>query len=589
MKNLNRLFITSICLFLLLTAAWAQQRADTTQQPLRPPAVQEKPLPEIQLQEYTIVGLAKITLPHKIRAQIFKNVKLQWVPNPDIYQKELPAITFQFSRVKPSLLRLYEFSWLNSGVRYGSFNTAGVDINTQFKINNTLPYFTTDFSRSDGHVDNAQWTSAGLQTGIHQQLKEGHELHVGTNYRFNKNGIWRDADVFRKEWETQSTIWNVFGRLDQQWNQVWQTKLDGTYYLNDHDNALNYSDRGGKVAADILAQFRNTGMEGSAQYQNAKITTANGNLQKLAADTTVLQEYTSSLLSGKFLIRQNFAPVTVRVGVLYQKTNEEFTRNRMLKIDDNFAYPQASVEIGLNGWASASVGYTPGAEIVRLGNLVEDFPFSDFSNFRNVNYTSRWQGALNLDLPTDFHFTVGGVVSRVENYPAPLIAPADSNSATFTATQWGYPGWIFGAIRKVDLTEVQAKMRWQLVRRLLLRGWVNVRHSDIRDSGSNLFPAVGNEIPYFPNLAAQGSLAWTFYRQHEFLVSFDYTGNRYDDLENRVQLDSYFLLNARLNLALSNNIKLFVTGRNLLDTQYDEWKGFPAAGITGYGGFRIVM
>jgi hypothetical protein len=58
-------------------------------------------LPQIQLEDYTIIGLAKITLPQKKRTQVFRDVDIVWTSNDEILQKELPKITFQFSRIKP--------------------------------------------------------------------------------------------------------------------------------------------------------------------------------------------------------------------------------------------------------------------------------------------------------------------------------------------------------------------------------------------------------------------------------------------------------------------------------------------------------
>ena len=130
------LLILPILIMLGSQVIFGQQSADSLAR-----TQPRKELPQIQLQEYTIVGLAKISLPRKIRTQVFKEVDIDWSENQDLYNKELPAITFQFSRVKPSLFQLYDFPWLDSRIHYGSYNEAGVLVNMQFKAEQTLPYF----------------------------------------------------------------------------------------------------------------------------------------------------------------------------------------------------------------------------------------------------------------------------------------------------------------------------------------------------------------------------------------------------------------------------------------------------------------
>jgi len=72
-------------------------------------------------------------------------------------------------------------------------------------------------------------------------------------------------------------------------------------------------------------------------------------------------------------------------------------------------------------------------------------------------------------------------------------------------------------------------------------------------------------------------------------VSAEYTGTRYDDLQNQNQLGDYFLLNTRLDLQLSPNFIFFMGGYNLLNTSYDIYRGFVAPGVTGQAGLKIMM
>jgi hypothetical protein len=80
MRDRIYFLILSILIVLGSQAVFGQPSADSLQ-----PAQPEKVLPQIQLQEYTIVGLAKISLPRKIRTQVFKEVDIEWSDNQDVY------------------------------------------------------------------------------------------------------------------------------------------------------------------------------------------------------------------------------------------------------------------------------------------------------------------------------------------------------------------------------------------------------------------------------------------------------------------------------------------------------------------------
>ncbi|MCK4892618.1 MAG: TonB-dependent receptor, partial [Calditrichia bacterium] len=82
---------------------------------------------------------------------------------------------------------------------------------------------------------------------------------------------------------------------------------------------------------------------------------------------------------------------------------------------------------------------------------------------------------------------------------------------------------------------------------------------------------------------------WKFYKNHKITLFTNYTGTRYDDLTNQTQLSDFFLLNTRVDLQLNPNFLFFIAGYNLLDTQYEEFRGFIAPGVTGNVGFKIVM
>jgi outer membrane receptor protein involved in Fe transport len=122
-----------------------------------------------------------------------------------------------------------------------------------------------------------------------------------------------------------------------------------------------------------------------------------------------------------------------------------------------------------------------------------------------------------------------------------------------------------------------------------LLGWINIRNSDIRKASNFSETVEGNKAPYYPNLTVMGRLRWYFYREHFLSFMLNYVGNRYDDVLNTTELKQYLLFNARLDLKLNENFRLFIQGHNLLDKSYEEYRGFTAPGITGILGLKLNM
>lgn len=543
-------------------------------------------LPQIQMQEYTIVGLAKVTLPRKTRKKIQRDVKIAWIPNRKIYEKEPPAISFQFSRIKPSVLQLYEFPWLNTRLHYGSFNTGGINLNTQFKANNTLPYLNADYQQSDGHVTNAQWAFAGLQAGLHQKLSDNHLLHLATDYNFQKREIWGDYELYQQDWKTSTVLWKFFGSLEDKWHPIFRTELAASYYLDDHENAFKYRDRGYDITGTARLRIKNTEIEGILDYRAIDLSLSNGNLVRLPVDSTSLDKFSATLLSGYLYVRQKINLVNIKAGVLYQQSDEDISPVIGNKIKDDFIYPDLSLLLGFSGKGKIFVRYRPAIETYRFRTAIQILPFIDLAAIRLVNYSSRIEGGLDVNPSSKLDLNLTVRSSTTENYPA-VIYPADSLKAEFS--DGGYPGWNMGTLNEVQIQELYGKIDWEIVTGLRFRGWGNYRNSDIRNSGNLRVDVVNKEIPYFPRIESSGELVWSFYNEHKASVSGKYTDKRYDDLSNTTELPAYFLLNARIDLQIKSSLTFFIMGNNLLDEQYEVFKGFIAPGITGFFGIQFKL
>ena len=85
-------------------------------------------------------------------------------------------------------------------------------------------------------------------------------------------------------------------------------------------------------------------------------------------------------------------------------------------------------------------------------------------------------------------------------------------------------------------------------------------------------------IPYTPEHTAGGSLD-IFWGTGSMLISGHFESLRYIDRPNITLLNPFFLLNIHINQDISKNFSMFISGRNLLNTPYESFYGYPLPGI----------
>jgi len=225
-------------------------------------------------------------------------------------------------------------------------------------------------------------------------------------------------------------------------------------------------------------------------------------------------------------------------------------------------------------------------EINYFRSAVKAIPFSEFSDMKILDYKTRLEAGFDLQVPGGITLQLLSRYSEIEDYQA-VVAPSDSLKATFTET--GYPGWIFSSLGIVEISEIFGKCDWNPKSTVSVLAWINWRMSDIRQTGEISSSVIGNEVPYLPAFTAYGGVRWNFYQRHELKIWADYLSSRYDDLTNQVKVGGYALLNTSLQLNFGENYSFIISGQNLFDTRYEEFRGFTAPGITGWLGLRLIM
>jgi hypothetical protein len=557
-----------------LIAQQNQQNDGNSEKKTTPEPVQ---LPQLKLQEYTITGLSKITLPQKIRAQIFKKIDISWNKNPQLFFKESPTFLFGFSRIKPAFFRLHDFPRLNSQLYYGTFDEFGLKVSSQMTLNSFQPYISGDYGQSEGHRKNAQWKQGLAKAGFHQQLTKGHLLHGGVTYQRSNRGIWKDWQIFQQNWETQTTLAKSFVQLEQDWTSTFATKIGGNYYFDDHQNAFKYSDRGFDFSGEIILNMGSSSLKGRGEYEKEDIQKKPGNLTDHEIESS---RFNQQIVSGSLIFEQDFGPISAKFGGIIQQVEEAYGSSN--HVDSTYIYPYGALTIGLGEKASASLIYHPKTQIFRMRSMVSELPFSDVQEISVVNYYFRIEPSLFLQPFPNFKLNLSADLAGVRNYSAPIyMGDLDPNFLP-------YPSWNFGILNDIELQEIKGKLDWAITPWMEILGWINLRHSKIKKFQNMELDISGKQIPYLPSITSNGSLTVKPWKMLEIRLFGEYVGKRYDDIVNFDELEPFFLFNARIEIGLRDHFRIYTAVQNMFNKQYQRWSGFIESGTIAIAGFRLV-
>ncbi len=557
------------------------QQSDTSR-------VERKPLPEIQLQEYTIVGLERIRLPQKERVQIFRNVALRWVPNRSIWQKQSPQIGFRFSRVKPSLLRLYEFPWLNGWATYGSFNTTRVGVQSQFKLNHFLPYFAARFGRSDGWRPNAQWTESGMRAGFHHQFRRGHQLSLGTNYSFARRGIFHEIITREQEsLKTETTSWNMNAELRQQWHTRFRTLLQGEYHTDAYTNQIQYDGKGTRLSAEFrFLPGKNTTLFSRIAFQEEKITFSDPHTSEPLSE---LNSYYGRILSARLGIQYQWKMMVLKAALHYQNVWDDLRAAVMTGPQRHIAVqPEIFVSTAPQYSLGIYAAYRPGFRLTTLNQLTRLYPFANFEDVLSREDEFRLEFGAYYQQNAHRYLRFHTVMQRGSHLPVTgYLLYEVHRSPTKNSSTLSLP--YFSMLNRFTLNEFTLRGEWEVLKHLRLQGWGLFRQSKVDEFVRIGQEAWGRQVPYLPNIELRGGVEWEFWSKHLLRINLQYIGSRFVDLSNQEKLDPYVLLNAEAEIHFAPHLRLILSARNILNQTPYLWQDMPRAGFEIFGGLRVVF
>jgi len=98
----------------------------------------------------------------------------------------------------------------------------------------------------------------------------------------------------------------------------------------------------------------------------------------------------------------------------------------------------------------------------------------------------------------------------------------------------------------------------------------------------------GNErIPFVESLGVKGTASYRPIRDLVIEGWVDFTGSRHNPVGS--DLDAYFLLGTRFELAITNNAGIYAKLLNINDVSYEIWQGYEERGFQGYVGITYIF
>lgn len=573
MKRFIKLFINVLLSFICILPVNGQNSQES-----------QSTLPQIKLEDYTIIGLEKVVLPHKVRRTISKKMIFEWSQNNFITLKESPSVSFK-STDKPGMTFLYEFPHIDALLEYGSFNTFGAKLNAKLKTGDIVPFIGIDFVNSNGHTDNADYTRAKINGGIEGQLWQNSVIQLTTQFRSDKQGLWSNLIPVDSSWETKTTSWHWQASLDQELSRQFSMFARGYFQSFDFENRFNYTQDYLSVNTGVAFNNNNTSIKvlGKLDHNNSEREFENTN----SNNASLFWKTDYSLYSSILRADQKIDHISLSAGINAQ----HLEINNKSK---SYLYPLAELSFNGQNTFFLNVRYQPGLAFQSMDQMLQEYPLADFGGYQPLKLKHKIVGVLNIKASSNLTLQLSGNYGEFENYPIVYSSYIDSSfiinpSQIISSLQYVYPYWEYRYINDAKILENTFRMTLLLPNKLLLEGWLTYRWNEINGLDERDSPASGNEIPYLPMFSSTMKFEWYFLQKHKLQISGKYVGKRYNDVANLINLKDYFLLGASVDFIIAKQFTLRFFGNNLLDQEYEIFHSYSAPGISGGAGIEIKL
>ncbi len=515
-----------------------------------------RPLPSIQLQEFTIIGLSRITLPQKHRIELPLSVQTRWIQNPRLVQSSSPIRVFEFARKKPTIRYPITYPPLTVGIGYGSFQTFQGQIMFQPRLRHVAPFAYLHYQTSQGHLEGARRQILTFKTGLNGNLWQGNRLESQLFFSTISQGLWGPFYAQFGEHTIRRTLQGLQINLRQDMGNHISLSTEGYYQEFQHRNFRDTWQTQLALKGRLAYLGERIGLFIAANWQQAstwqKTPFPNAN------DTTFFKK-PQTLGEALLGIQIALPAIDFTTGIRWQTWHTD-----SLAVHPTPLVPFFRVQVTPTPKWYLSTEFFSGVVIQPLEPLSRNLLPADFQNVTFVRSLARWHATLAF-LPTHgLRVEYRWQLHQQEQLPVVYSAVSAPDSLS--------PLWWIRFDGKGKTVSHTLASRFDPGNRFQLRAAATFTFASLETHPQQ-------QIPYVPRFNASFQGKWQFTPRLAFRLALRYIGTRYNDIFNRQILSPYLLLNAEGIIHLTNRWKIQVWGKNLLNQNYEQWRNFTAPGI----------
>jgi len=620
----NKITLQSLISFIMIviiinSTSFAQKKKptrNTTAQQDTSLTVQEKPkqatdpaLPTIQLKEHTIVGERIITNVPDSKKNTDKTNIPSITANPTGEGKENRFISGA-GGIKIDQNIFYPTTNINNEFysSYGRYNDINVGLKMRQQYIDDELFADLDYRWNSGHIKNSEYSYfRNTLTNIHRfsrylQNKTQFSLTDQT-YKFYGALINSEEQRSRIKldissttgitgWEVANIRWDAGIRyMDPDnsqlfnwglWTNINVSKTLGTSFFT--SNIKIISDRIEIPLNPDQLDSLHAWIEQNTDQVPIKY------LEKVRDDITN-NSLLSNSLSGN--IRSTIEHVFARnlkfkggLNIFYHKNDNEhgllFNNHENVPNDEELTviYPILGIEFNLGPMGSLFGNFEPRLENISLVQILDTNPYVNMSAPLSYNdFVSdiklgwRRSGTYNLSFETYYNY------KNINNYG--IFIPQDWGSANENIGHWDI---VYD--NDIELHEIRALLNWRINDNISI--WSSTGYKSYTFTESKH----ADQIPYFPKMDFDFAIRALPGFGFELLLNGQFTSEQFtsqlksadgnDDI-----IEPYFTTSFYISKKIGEYIEVYGQLNNLLDVDYEIWKGYGAPRINGWGGIKV--
>ena len=458
----------------------------------------------------------------------------------------------------------------NLHTMYGSFNTQMYSVNGGYKKNRFNIYAALDYNKTDGHRDTSDFNLKSAYIKTQYQPAKGISITADANItQFNSSDPGTEQSVAGetidiKRGKAAISIENNYkiidGALKYYYNAGIHDISDG-WHSNDNMYGIMFYESIKPLSGNIISagfDFMEYGGKGSPI--STVIRDDNG---KIIPNAAGFPQFVTSDKNNKWISTNNKAFYLNVKQILLNK----FTINGGIRYETNSIYgsewiPQAGISYCLTEntvfRSSVSKGYRPPS----IRELYFFPPANDELNpERLINYEVSWeQHWLNNKVNTELTmYYIEGNNLIIMDPPVAPPPPLYKNSGSFRNRGIEFSG------------------RYNITNNLHMHcnyAYIDMKTPLPSTPSQNLFVDLNYKI-----------------KKLEFTVQIQNIKNLYASINGKTKIleKSYSVLDTKIKYQVSEYLNIFISGNNILDTEYYIMNGYPMPGINFMAGLNINL